>query len=274
MTLDASIQFAANAYPVPGYFKSARFGGLLLPIESGSISIENSYQYHHYALTRVSGAMQKVLHSRGTKQISWSLSGSLFVESADILALFLPSARNQVFPLEVQQESPSKQLSRCLVSSVSLSGSARNAVSLSLQGVALDMPTPGGGYTFSNYKYPVPGWFTGNSWIKSWSISHTINYSPNWANDQNPLPAYYRVGESEYDFRITTSTVYQKHDSISLGVGNILMLSGVIENEVVNWAGTSEESYDYTVKNVSVTSSPYSDAISLNITGATAIDWI
>lgn len=281
MPYSPGVIYGTTGIAHPGHLKVASLGGVILPCESANISQQLNYQYTKYALTLPAGVRQKTLHSRGTKETTWSLSGDLFYESASITNLILPTNRGIYLTLLIRQGPLTERLDNCMIESFTLEGSADGMVRYNISGKSLNEVMIVGPFAYAGFKYTVPGWTSGNALVKSWSLSHQVGLTANWANNQNPLPTYYRTAESEYNLQLSTLVQPGEYDTVSIGIGTAAILTGLVTSRQVSYSGEDPKTYNCAVTNVSVQRgpspsgfNPFVPALVAAGSGGPPADWI
>ena len=248
--------FGPTISPIGGSSKAAAVGNIPILLESTTIKQNNTFQFNRFALTPPSGPKQKTLHTRGTSELNFSISGDLSLESANILQFLSPAQRGKIFPIVVQQGSNTEYLSTCFMESFQLSGSPNGLIRFSLSGKSVSPLRSNPAVPNLVRHHPVPSWASGNLFVKTWSVTHSIQLSPNWFNTQSTLPAYYRPGESEYSLSISTAAVLKQYSNIALGLGVFGIISGTVNERGLNISGKDVKSYNITVSNVSLSPLP------------------
>jgi hypothetical protein len=214
-------------------------------------------QYTEYALTNPYGAKQRTLHARGTKEISWDISGDLTRETSSLLFLLNPQWRGvSLNSLEIAQGSEGKRFVAINPydipwASVSFSGNQNGIVAYSLSGKSTVNPGLLSGTTKIGLAHPIPAWATGNNFVKSWTVSHNVPLSPNWQNNVNPLPQYYRPGPSQWTLNLTTIRVLVEHTIIRFTTGGFTLIEGIVTSRNFRSGDrNSGFSYEVTIENV------------------------
>jgi hypothetical protein len=194
----------------------------------------------------------------GTTEIDWSLSGDLTKESSGLLNLLSPEARGLCFDyLEICQGFEGGRFNSINSyslpwNSVTFSGSANQAISFSLNGKSILRPGTITSPLKNNLDHPIPSWATGNARIKSWTITHSVDQKPNWENNENNLPAYYRPGASSWNIQLTTVRALTEHTRIIFqGGGGFELLEGIVTSRGYQSGGrTSAFEYNLEIQNV------------------------
>lgn len=242
--------------PPGGWLKSARLNGITVLAENGSFSHTNNYSYSKYALTFPGGYRQKVLHSRGTKEVSFQVSGDLTYSGGGIANFLHAYYRGLIFPVAMSQGGSALGVASGMMESFSLTGSADGTVKYSLSGKSLSDYVAIAPWVVTDYEDAVPAWNTGNTNVRSWTITHTTSLQAKWFNTQSALPAYYRPGESEYSMQITTMLAMQEYDTISIGVGSFAIIQGLVTQRSVQFSGREPITYEVSVTNVNLSNNP------------------
>jgi len=234
-----SIVTGPTVRQVAGYRRHVNFthpgtGSLNLLVTQASWDEALTPQYNVFALTPPTGPKQKIIHSRGTKEISWNITGDLTRETITLANLLKPENRG-VDPtsLRIQQGAETALFSNPETFNIpwgtfSLTGAQNSNISFSLSGKSTLLPTVPPAENILLAQHPLPSWSSGNSLVTGWTISHTVNLTANWDNNEDPLPVYYRPGESEYEFQVTTAIALAEHSLIKLASRDVELLEGVV----------------------------------------------
>lgn len=258
MPVDPNEVFGPTLNLAPGHLKVTSVNGFILGASSVSLDSANNYSYTNYAITPPSGPKQKVLHARGTSVSSFNVSGEVTQEGAGISSFLSSAIRGVQFAVIAGQGSSSGSLFACQLESFSMSGAPNGIVQFSASGKS-PLLVSGGGGLGAGLLHAVPAWSSGNDLVESWTVSHSIPLSPKFWNNQNPFPAYFRPGQSEHQMQITTVQELREYDTISVGIGGVIMVSGMITNRVANFGGRQEvRKFNVQVTNVNVADSTLS----------------
>jgi hypothetical protein len=235
----------------------------------------NSPVWTNYADTPSFGPKQKALHSRGTKEISWSIGGELTAESLTLLNLMLSTSRGLSFnSILIQQGTTAVQFLNpdgfsLPWTSFSANGAQDANVSFRLEGRSTRLPTPITPITTYSIQSPIPSWFTGNQYVTAWSMSHSVPLAPSWTNTPYPLPTYYRPGESEFSVDVTTAVALQEYDTIRFGLGGVSLLDGLVINRTRNTGDrNSHHVYQVTLTNArTIDSNAFTPTVLVDLQG-------
>lgn len=243
--------------PIGGWLRAARINGVLVLTDSVSFRQPNNFQWTKYALTPPQGNRQKTGHARGTTEPGFSISGEFTAEAGGLIAFLTPGMRGVPFPVVVSQGPTSLQMSPCLMETFNLTGAPNSTIKYSLSGKSINLPTSGGSVGQGSWQHPLPGWSSGNNLVRSWSITHSVGLGANFANDQNPFPAYYRSSESEYNLQVTTAVVLREYDTVSIGIGNFAIVVGLVTSRAVTFSGRDIVTWNCEVTNVNLQKNAY-----------------
>lgn len=257
MPIDPSLFYGPTLYPQPGWLRVANLNGAVVVPHQFHIAADGDFRYSRKALTPVSGYKQQTVHSRGKTEINITMAGDLTVEGKGILNFLDPSFRGVIFPISILQGTELEYLESCYLKSLQLNGIAGQPVKFQLEAVSLTPPVPTSSLSLANYQHPVPSWASGNSMMDYWTIQHSIELSPTWWNNQNPLPAYYRPGFADLSFNYTLYNGFANYDAIQLGMGSLSLTAGVATSRSINGDGDGPKTYDVTLKSVSVNDDPF-----------------
>lgn len=258
--LDPNEIFGPTIRPPGGWLKVAWVAGIPVHLTGGGVTLPISPKYTNYALTPPMGWKQKTGHSRGTKETSWNIAGELTVESLNILRFLDPSARGQLFTVRMQQGPTEEIIPYCVMENFSLTGGSNGIITYTISGKSV-FPVSYQDSRIANIRHhPIPGWASGrgDSFIRSWTITHSVGLTANWANDQNPRPVYYRPGESEYQLQLNTLADFREYDGINVGLGDFLIVRGLVTERGVTLSGREIKAYRVTVTNVNLEMNAYS----------------
>jgi hypothetical protein len=221
-------------YPYSPYSSS----GLLATLLSNDASLAESGNpnYTKYAATPGTGPKQKVIHTAGTAELTWTVGGDVTAASLGLLmSLFKGSARGVNFQsVLVSQGSDGFFFDNSDGTSlpwgqVSLTGGPNAGLQFSIEGKATIPAAPASNVLGSIIvDYPVPTWATGNDRVLSWSLSHNVNLQPHWFNTPGMLPAYYRAGDSEFTLQVTMATALVAYTLIRIGFGSVSLAEMVV----------------------------------------------
>jgi hypothetical protein len=185
---------------------------------------------------------QKVIHTVGTREISWTIGGEVTEASLGLLALLTGSARGVNFDrMLISQgnvnfffDNPTGVALPW--NQVSVNGNSNASLTFSLEGKSTVDPFPDTGPPGSVFiSTQVPSWATGNDLVLSWSLSHSVNLQPFWFNTLSTLPAYYRVLDSEFTLQLTTAVALSPYTLIKIGYGYINLVSMVVTSENITF---------------------------------------
>lgn len=249
--------------PIGGWLRAASIDGTLVLTDSVSFRQPNNYQWTKYALTPPSGNRQKTGHARGTTEPGFSISGELTAEAGGLVSFLSPGKRGASFAVAVSQGPTSLRMSQCYMETFNLSGAPNSTVKYSLSGKSISLPSAGGAIGQGSFQHPLPGWSSGKNLVRSWSITHSVGLGANFANDQNPFPAYYRPGESEYNLQVTTALVLREYDSVSIGIGNFAIVVGLVTSRATTFSGRDIVTWNCEVTNVNLQKNAYTPGASV-----------
>jgi hypothetical protein len=264
--------------PTAGWRKLVRLdhpatGLIYLPAPTASWKEDLTHSFTRYAKTPASGPYQKNLHARGTKEISWSVSGDLTQESVTLLNLLKPSERGVALTdLQIRQGTeganftPSNSFA-IPWESVSFQGAANALITYSLSGRSTETWDIPDLVTKSSRDHVIPSWASGNDFVKSWSITHSVGLTPNWENNLEPLPRYYRSGMSEWQMQFTTVRSLQEHSQVKFVFGDITLVEAIVTSrEFTSGDRTSGFTYSVGLTNARFTDTDAYQASALTIT--------
>lgn len=254
--------------PVTGHRRQVQaihpsFGALNLLTTDTNWGDNPQPNYVLYALTPPAGPKQRTIHSTGINEITWSISGELSNSSMFLTSLLNSVNRGVHFnSIYINQGFNNNYLFENINgyslpwSNFTLTGGQNNPVTFTLEGKSTFPPSVFGAPLSTIYPdIPVPSWFTGNDFVLSWSISHSVNLVPKWANNASPYPVYYRPGASEYTIQVTTAVAMEPYSLIRFGVGYFSLIEAVVtsRNRLMGDRG-SPPTYQVTVSNARVSS--------------------
>lgn len=247
---------------VAGWRKAVLFdhpatGPIFLPATQAEWQESLSPQFTEYAVTPPTGPKQRTLHARGTKEISWSLAGDLTRESSSLLNLLHPQWRGVALnELQIQQGTEGGRFTASTPyalpwESVSFSAAQHSPVTFSISGKSTVPASSVIGLTKASLDHPIPSWSTGNSFVKAWSITHSVSLSPNWANDPQSLPSYYRPGSSRWQVQLTTVRTLMEHTIIKFVAGAFELMEAIVTSRSFQSGDrTAGFHYQVTIENV------------------------
>lgn len=265
--------------PAAGYRRRVQFvhpatGIMNLLVTDASWGEQVGPNYTNYALTPAFGPKQKRIHTTGTSEISWNISGQLSSATLGLVQLMLPAVRG-IHPIRflLQQgnfdvyEFQNQNGFSLPWGSFTLNGAENSAVTFSLEGKSTVYPVSVFPVVSSDIITPVPSWYTGNDLVLAWSLSHTVNLTAVWANTASELPAYYRTGQSEYVLQITTAVGLRQHSKIRFGFGGITLEAAVVTERNRLLGGTNEPvTYRVSMTGVAVTDDQaYQPVVTVNV---------
>lgn len=191
-----------------------------------------------YALNPAYGVKRPTVHSRGTKEISWSISGDLTAESSLLMNLLEPASRGVSFTsIQISQAFEGGRFTNSTGwglpwSDFSVEGSSGGLVTFTLSGRSCQEPSTVSVVPFqANPVHPIPAWASGNNLVKSWKLSHSISLSPVWGNSIDEMPRYYRPGVSSIKIAVMTVRQITPHYQIRfVNYAGAVFSSAVINN--------------------------------------------
>jgi hypothetical protein len=255
MPLDPAIVYGPTLTPTTGWVRVGNIAGFPALITGWDVSVERGPVMQEPPACPPLGYKQKVLHAAGTAEVRYQVRGEMSLESRGLLQFLDPANRGAIFSVAVAQVGIVDFLSRCVFREFTLNGGPDAVVSFSLSGHSLDFPTQGVVNEGPGYHHPLPTWATGNSLMTEWTLQHTIPQEPRWHNNQNPLPAYYRPGASEFRLSYHTAVQLVNHDFLSLGIGSFL-ISGIVQRQGIVSQNRDVRFYPVEVMNVSFDNFP------------------
>lgn len=219
---------------------------------NASFSTELSPSFITYAdIKRDDTQRNKVLYADGTRVTTGSVSFD--VMESDLLNLLTTTAlfqRNYYFPVKIFDGFQGRQLSNCLVTSLSLSGSVGGLITASLSftsnkdGESYD----GSEGIFLNPKDTTPYgyWYSGSTslQVSEWSLNYSQTVSPvhlNQIDDSNgtELPRYLKVQLQSTSLHLTT------YDEIDPTINQVVVATktfsivGTVTAKGYNFTGTT-----------------------------------
>lgn len=233
--------------------------GTLLSTDA-SFSDAGNPNYTKYAYTPGLGPKQKTIHSAGTREVSWTISGEVTADSLGLLKLMAGSARGVNFSqLLISQGSAYFLFDNVNGVSLpwdqfSLNGAPDAGLTFSLEGKAtVDPVRAGPAIAPLLVSTPVPSWSTGNDLVLSWSLSHNVNLQPYWFNSPDMLPTYYRALDSEFTLQMTTAVALANYTLVRIGFGWINFLELVVTSENIRYGDrNSPVTYEASSTNVGI----------------------
>ena len=204
--------------PIAGYRKIGRitFKGVpySLLLNDGSWDEKLNYSTTEYALTPPTGPKQDVLHSVGTKEISWRLSGILSQETFGLTNFLKPENRGvKVDEILIQQGEFLERITDAWWTNFTLQAAQNSNIQFNLEGVSTAEVTAGSPVLRNSLQHPMPSWATGNQYLTAWSLGHSVPLDPSWSNDDKRLPQYYRPGSSKWSISLTSAIALQQHNT-------------------------------------------------------------
>jgi len=186
----------ARNFPQAGWIKGVIINGTPLPATSGAFNTVYNPSLNHFAGP---GPKVKQLHAKGTKEVTWNVAGEVTGSIGAIGTLTGP------FSVVLSQDTLTQSCSKAYMESWTMSAEGRGPINFSGSGRCLDEPFPTGGGGGNGFTEITPGCNSGGAeGIKSWSLTRTVQLTPNWGNDQQNLPQYYRIGEIEMSLEIVS----------------------------------------------------------------------
>jgi hypothetical protein len=259
-----SVRNAQVISPKLGYLKVVSINGILTAIESADWKFSGNPKYTNYAYTPMYGPKQKTLHSRGTAEITISMSGEVSMEAAPLFNWLLnPYSRGYYHTVIIQQDTPGLRFLKTIFEEVSISGNPNSTVKFSITGRSLYEPD------FTNIQqsgrqHPIPTWTSGSNLVESWTVSHRVALTPKWWNDQSLYPKYYRPGESDFTFTLNSVRSLQVNSRISLGFGQIALVNGVVTGTSSKTGGrTDPMTYSVSLTNTSTNKNSYTPGVTV-----------
>jgi hypothetical protein len=264
---DTSFKFPENFPRQAGgyrrlvYLEHSVIGGLYLKTTSVRVTNAKNYQYTTYAINPVTGPKHRTLHSKGVQEIDISIDGVLTDQTAAILNLLKPSLRGTYFTkLDVSQGNQGLKIQgpySMLMNSITFNASVNNAVTFSMTLKSTVFPENSSFGSRVVSERPVPSWITGNTGVKTWSINHSLELAPNWRNSQDPLPVYYRVGESTWQLQMETTREIREHTIIKMYDKGFVLVGAVTTAKTIEYGDDSKAPvYSLTIENVGETNDP------------------
>lgn len=230
-------------------------GGGVLPLlaDQASWADSKNWQFTNYAYTPPTGSKQKTIHSVGTRENRISISGQLTRNAFDLGMLMNPAMRGVPLP-EVFIQQGSRDIwsfENVYWSNLNFSGQANGNIAFSFEGRATNPPTQAAPRVQTVIPTPVPSWYSGNDYVMSWQLSHSVSMQPNWANSNTEYPAYYRPGPSEYSLVLSTAFALQEHNTIRIGINEFTMLEALVQERTYELGAgrTDPPRYNVTLTN-------------------------
>lgn len=244
---------AADVFPRPvaGHRHAARIvlnNGETIDMLTTSAEITETlnWQFTSRALTPPEGPKQRVLHSKGTKEVSWSIAGDLSAEAIGLMGFFAPTNVFQrrgarLSQIIIQQGLRVEVLQDVYWSSISLSGSPNSAITFSIEGRGLIDPLLSGlPLALTDRHHPVPSWTSGALLVSGWTLTRSVPLNPVFWNRPEALPKYYRPGDTEMTLEVETAIQPQDHDLIKVGLGEVGIAEAVVTSRTRSVGGSNE----------------------------------
>lgn len=252
---DPSLSIGTLPRVAAGYLKIVL---IKLPDDGGYIPVladqaswadSKSWQFTNYAWTPPRGPKQKTIHSIGTREVRITISGQLTRNSFDLGRLMDPGFRGVPIPeIFIQQGGEDVWLFQNVYwSNFSFSGQPDGNISFSFEGRATTRPQAVSPRIQTVIPTPIPSWYSGNSYVTSWQISHSVSMSPNWANTTSEYPAYYRPGPSEFSLVFGTAFAIQEHNTIRIGINEFTLLEALVQERTYSLGAGRTDPPEYNV---------------------------
>ena len=179
----------------------------------------------------------KVQHADGTIIHNANIS---FAVTSNFLTLIDTSSliqRGFFFDISIHDGVSSQTMSNCLLTNLTLSGSAGGIVDGNLTALSVGAPVGGGGSNaFIRDQEPLGYWFSGNTDVQSWTLTVTQDVSPVYINEDTTSPRYLKFGLWGASLDVTTYEAVQNHSSVIIATKNF-SLSGNTKSEGYSFGG-------------------------------------
>lgn len=201
---------------IAGFSGHILVDGVQLLSNSASISTDYSPTFINYAdIKRDTNPRNRVKYAPGTRVSSGSVS---FDVTATALTNLLQTnklfQRNYTFDVKIYDGNQGKQLTSCLVTSLSLSGSVGGLITGSLSFTSKNDPSnyngSGGSFLSPLTTTPYGYWYSGSATyqVNDWSLDYSQSVSAVHLNQigdaDNALPRYMKVQTQETSLKLNT----------------------------------------------------------------------
>ncbi len=236
-----------NDQRVLGYGGAGYINNIQVLITGGSVNTANSISYLNAVdilPTQVSRSRMK--HADGTSLTTANLTFDLTdVSLAEVMGLYV---RREEFNLEINDGNNSGTLNNCFANNITLSGAPGGLISGSIQATSIEDSTYSGSVsnTFireppaigSRSQEPLAYYFSGNTDVRSWTLTMNQEVSPVYLNLDVVNAGYLKVARWDFQLDIVTYT-NQSHNSIQVRT-NSWILQGDTTASAYTFNGTTD----------------------------------
>jgi hypothetical protein len=274
--------------PVAGFRRLVQvnhpFCGVLTLLSTDvALNDSGNPNFTKYVYTPGVGPKQKAIHTAGTREVTWNISGEVTSASLGLLNLLKGSARGVNFNKILISQGTVNSLGQHSFfldnpnmnslpwNSFSLNGNQNAGLTFSLEGKATVDPSPLPIVPAEVVvSAPVPSWTTGSNYVISWSLSHSTNLQPAWFNSPSMLPAYYRALDSEFTLQLTTAVALSNATLVTIGYGYVNLAEMILTSENITFGDrNSPITYQASSTNAAVANqqNAYFDTVSILLAG-------
>ena len=225
-----------------GFSGGGSINGVPVLITSGSASIEVSPAYvspMSIPHPRSGGGPYRgqVYIGDGTAITNGSLAFDMTTSSAQLVKAL--SVRGKQFNVVFTDGTNGSQLTECVASSVTASGSANGIVTASVSFMSgAEWTEYGKGAIWLREHELTAYWASGNTNVRDWSYTFNTSLEPVYLNNRSYFPAYIKCGMSSVSLQMTCYD-RELHERVIISTSGF-NLSGVVTADGYNFGGTSD----------------------------------
>ena len=215
-----------------GYGGSAVIDGTQVLVSGGSFETQKTPSFMDaYDIDPSQNSRSRILHADGTEVYTGSINLDItdaFLSLCTTAKLF---GRRYIFNIGIDDGNGAWVMNNCLVSTLSMQGAERGILTASLSVMSAGVKETGtisndyigfqGTTGFTNNS-PIGYWYSGNSFVRDWSLSMTQEVIPVFTNTSSVAPTYLKCGQVTYSMQVST---YQPLTGGDVGGYHVLNIS-------------------------------------------------
>ncbi len=232
---------------VLGYGGAGYINNIQVLITGGSVS--TAYNISHLNAIDIiptQASRSKMTHADGTSLTTVNMSFDLTDSSlSEVMSLY---ERREVFDVEINDGNNSGTLDNCFANSITLSGSPGGLISGSIQATSVEDPLYSSSVnnsfvrepltTGGRTKEPLAYYFSGNTDVRSWTLTMNQEVSPVYLNKNEVNAGYLKVARWDFLLDIVTYTE-QTHNDIEVRT-NSWTLKGDTTSSAYSFNGATD----------------------------------
>jgi hypothetical protein len=219
--------FAVSDQKVLGYGGAGYINNVQVLITGGTVNTANSISYMNAVdISPTQVSRSRMRHADGTRLTTANLTFDLTDLSLnEVMTLY---SRRALFGIEINDGNNSGSLGSCFANNITLSGAPGGLISGSVQATSIEDSTYGSIAASRNDfireppeigvnrdEEPLAYYFSGNTDVRSWTLTMNQEVSPVYLNENGVNPGYLKVTRWDFQLDVVTYTD-QSHNDIEV----------------------------------------------------------